>query len=148
MVPSDYKAEGVVAAFGRMEMKGKRVLFPRADKARDLIQNSLGEMGADVEAPVTYCNLIPDTIPERALQALEEQRIQCVTFTSSSTAENLAAILGENRMLRLLEGVTVAAIGPITAKTCRELGLDVHIESKEYTLEKMTKAITDFFNCQ
>jgi uroporphyrinogen III methyltransferase/synthase len=148
MVPADYKAEGVVAEFGRMEMKGKKVLFPRADKARDLIQKALGEMGAVVAAPVTYCNIVPDSIPERVLQALEEQRIHCVTFTSSSTAENLSVILGENRLLRLLEGVTVAAIGPVTAKTCRELGLEVDIEPEEYTLEKMTEAITEFFNCQ
>ncbi len=148
LVPADYKAEGVVAEFGRMEMKGKRVLFPRADKARDVIQKALGEMGVDVAAPVAYRNIVPDTIPERVLQALEEQRVHCITFTSSSTAENLAAIIGENRMLKLLEGVTVAAIGPVTAKTCRELGLQVHIEPKEYTLDKMTAAITDYFNCQ
>jgi uroporphyrinogen III methyltransferase / synthase len=148
MVPADYKAEGVVAEFGRLEMKGKKVLFPKADKARDLIPTALGEMGAAVTAPVTYRNIIPTGIPEKILQALEEQRIHCVTFTSSSTAENLAAILGENRMLRLLEGVKVAAIGPVTAKTCRELGLDVHIEPQEYTLENMTEAISDFFNVQ
>jgi len=148
LVPADYKAEGVVAEFGRMEMKGKKVLFPKADKARDVIPTALDEMGAAVTAPVAYRNIIPDGIPEKALQALEEQRIHCVTFTSSSTAENLAEILGENRMLRLLEGVKVAAIGPVTAKTCRELGLNVHIEPQEYTLEKMTEAISDFFNVQ
>jgi len=146
LVPADYKAEGVVAEFGRMEMKGKKILFPKADKARDLIPAALGEMGAAVTAPVAYRNIIPDGIPEKTLQALEEQRIHCVTFTSSSTAENLSAILGENRMLRLLEGVTVAAIGPVTAKTCRELGLKVHIEPQKYTLENMTEAISDFFN--
>ncbi len=148
LVPADYKAEGVVAEFGRMEMKGKKVLFPKADKARDVIPMALGEMGAAVTAPVTYRNIIPDTIPERALLALEEQKVHCVTFTSSSTVENLAAILGENRLLRLLEGVKVAAIGPVTAQTCRELGLKVHIEPQKYTLENMTEAISDFFNVQ
>jgi uroporphyrinogen III methyltransferase / synthase len=148
LVPPDYKAEGVVAEFGRMMMKGKKVLFPRADKAREVIPAALGEMGAVVTAPVAYRNIIPDSIPEKALQALEEQRIHCVTFTSSSTAENLAAVLGENRMLRLLEGVKVAAIGPVTAKTCRELGLNVDIEPEKYTLENMTEAISDFFNVQ
>lgn len=145
MIPADYKAEGVVAEFGRMAMQGKRVFFPRADKARELIPAALGKMGAVVAAPVAYRNIIPDSIPQKALQALEEQRIHCVTFTSSSTAENLAAILGENRLLRLLEGVTVAAIGPVTAKTCRELGLEVHIEPEKYTLETMTAEIVKYF---
>lgn len=145
MIPADYKAEGVVAEFGLMAMQGKKVLFPRADKARDLITTALGKMGAVVADPVAYRNTIPESIPPKALQALEEQRIHCVTFTSSSTAENLAAILGENRMLGLLEGVTVAAIGPVTAKTCRELGLEVHIEPEKYTLENMTDEIVKFF---
>jgi len=103
-------------------------------------------MGAVVAAPVAYRNIVPDTLPHNVLQALEEQRIHCVTFTSSSTVENLAVMLGENRLLRLLQGVTVAAIGPITAKTCRELGLQVHIEPEKYTLENMTEEILKYFN--
>jgi uroporphyrinogen III methyltransferase/synthase len=145
MIPADYKAEGVIAAFSTLDVRGKKILFPRADKAREIIPFALGEMGALVVAPVAYRNIIPASIPAAALQALEEHLIQCVTFTSSSTAENLAAILGENRLLRLLEGVTVAAIGPITAKTCRELGLNVHIEPEKYTLETMTEAIVTYF---
>jgi uroporphyrinogen III methyltransferase/synthase len=102
-------------------------------------------MGAVVAAPVAYRNIVPDTLPQNVLQALEEQRIHCVTFTSSSTAENLAAMLGENRLLRLLQGVVVAAIGPITARTCRELGLKVGIEPEKYTLENMTDEIIQYF---
>lgn len=146
MVPSDYKAEGVVAEFTRLAMNGKRVLFPRADKARELIPQSLTEMGAIVAAPIAYRNTVTDSLSNHVLLALEEQRIHCVTFTSSSTAENLAAMLGENRMLRLLQGVAVAAIGPVTARTCRELGLKVDIEPETYTLENMTAEIVSFFN--
>jgi uroporphyrinogen III methyltransferase/synthase len=62
--------------------------------------------------------------------------------------ENLAAILGENRLLHLLEGVTIAAIGPITAKTCREMGLDVHVEPQKYTLAAMTDALVEHFSRQ
>ena len=145
LIPADYKAEGVVAEFRKFALEDKKVLCPRADKARELIPQSLAEMGAVVAAPVAYRNIVPDTLPQNVLQALEEQRIHCVTFTSSSTAENLAAMLGENRLLRLLQGVVVAAIGPITARTCRELGLDVHIEPASYTLENMTEEIVHYF---
>jgi uroporphyrinogen III methyltransferase/synthase len=146
LIPADYKAEGVVAEFKKFALEDKKVLCPRADKARELIPQSLAAMGAVVAAPVAYRNIVPDTLPQNVLQALEEQRIHCVTFTSSSTAENLAAMLGENRLLRLLQGVVVAAIGPITARTCRELGLDVHIEPASYTLENMTEEIVHYFN--
>jgi uroporphyrinogen III methyltransferase/synthase len=103
-------------------------------------------MGAIIAAPIAYRNTVPDALPQNVLQALEEQRVHCVTFTSSSTVDNLAVMLGENRMLRLMQGVAVAAIGPVTAKTCREIGLEVHIEPANYTLENMTEEIVKYFN--
>jgi uroporphyrinogen III methyltransferase/synthase len=98
-----------------------------------------------VVAPVAYCNVLPEILPEQVLAALEERRINCVTFTSSSTVENLSAMLGENRFLHLLEGLVVAAIGPVTARTCRELGLEVHIEPQEYTLAALTQEMVKYF---
>lgn len=145
LIPADYKAEGVVAAFAAMDISGKRILFPKADRARDLIPLELGKMGAEVAAPIAYRNVVPDALPQETLAALEERRIHCATFTSSSTAENLAAILGENRLLKLMEGVKIAAIGPVTARTCRELGLPVDMEPAKYTLADMTEEIVKYF---
>ena len=54
--------------------------------------------------------------------------------------------MGENRLLHLLEGVIIAAIGPITAASCRDLGLEVHIQPEQYTLEKMTEALVHHFS--
>jgi uroporphyrinogen III methyltransferase/synthase len=146
LVPTDYKAEGVVAEFSAMAMAGVRVLFPRVDKAREVIPEALAAMGAQVAAPVSYCNVLPDSVPDGVLQALEDRRIDCVTFTSSSTVENLAAMLGESRFLRLLDGVSVASIGPITSKTCRDLGLPVAVEPAAYTLAALTDAIVDYYS--
>jgi len=129
-----------------MDVKGMRFLFPRGDRARDVIPAGLVELGGEVVAPVAYCNVIPEYLPDPVMQSLEERKIDCVTFTSSSTAENLSAMLGENRFLHLLNGIAVAAIGPVTAKSCRELELEVHIEPKEYTLEAMTEAIVEYFS--
>lgn len=145
LVPADYKAEGVVAEFSKMTMNGMNVLLPRPDKGRDIIQKAFAGMGASVAAPLTYCNVIPPQLPPRIIQALEEKCIDCVTFTSSSTVDNFAKMLGENRMLHLMAGVKVAAIGPVTAKSCRELGLDVHIEPETYTLDDMTEQIVKYF---
>jgi len=145
LVPADYKAEGVVAAFAEANLSGARILFPRADKAREVIPQGLAGLGAQVVSPVAYCNVIPDSLPAQALEALEQGEIDCVTFTASSTAENLAAMLGAERFARLLDGVVVASIGPITSKTCRKLGLEVRIEPAEYTLAALTDAMVGYF---
>ncbi|HTP64350.1 MAG TPA: uroporphyrinogen-III C-methyltransferase, partial [Geobacteraceae bacterium] len=145
LVPEDYKAEGVIAEFKAMDVKGRRFLFPKGDKAGDVIPAGLTSLGGEVVAPVAYYNVIPDYTPSQVAAALEEKKIDCATFTSSSTVENLSVMLGENNLLRLLDGVTVAAIGPVTARTCRDLGLDVAIEPKEYTLAALTEEIVKYF---
>ena len=145
LVPADYKAEGVVAAFREMELTGTRLLFPRADRAREVIPAELAKLGAEVVAPVAYRNVLPGSVPPEIVTALEQKRIHCATFTASSTVRNLAELVGENRLLGLLDGVAVAAIGPITAASCRELGLEVHIEPEQYTLEAMTGALVRHF---
>lgn len=145
LIPSDYKAEGVVELFSEMDMAGQWVLFPKGDRAREVITEELGRMGAQVIAPVAYANHTPDDIPAEALAALEDGRIDCATFTSSSTVQNLAAILGENRFLHLMQGVKVASIGPITSKTCRDLGLEVLMEPAEYTLDALAAEMIEYF---
>lgn len=145
LIPKDYKAEGVVDEFTRLDMHGSRVLFPRADKARDIIPRELKRIGAHVDSPVVYRNVFPARLPPETLFALEKRSVDCITFTSSSTVQNLAAMLGEELMLDMLRGVVVASIGPITSKSCRELGLRVDIEPATYTLDALTLAIETHF---
>ncbi|AMV73785.1 uroporphyrinogen-III C-methyltransferase [Desulfuromonas carbonis] len=145
LIPADYKAEGVVKAFTDQQLQGQRILFPRADKAREVIPQGLTALGAEVVAPIAYCNILPAELPPAALAALAAGEIDCVTFTASSTVENLARILGAEGFATLLAGVPVAAIGPITARSCRKLGLEVAIEPAEYTLTALTAAIVRYF---
>jgi uroporphyrinogen III methyltransferase/synthase len=145
LVPADYKAEGVVSEFARIGLSGFRVLFPRADRAREVIPHGLERMGAHVTAPVAYRNILPDRLCPEALLALEKRSVDCITFTSSSTVLNLAELLGADLLANMLQGVTVASIGPITSRTCREIGLKVDIEPQEYTLVALAAAIQCHF---
>ncbi len=145
LVPNDYKAEGVIDEFSRLDMHNNRVLFPRADKARDIIPRELKRMGAHVDSPVAYRNIFPDRLPPETLFALEKRSVDCITFTSSSTVQNLAAMLGEELLHDMLKGVAVASIGPITSKSCRDLGLRVDIEPKSHTLDALAEALEAHF---
>lgn len=144
LTPSDYKAEGVIAEFSKLDITGKKILYPRADRAREIIPSELGAMGAMVDCPVIYRTILPDRLPPEAIFALEKRSVDCITFTSSSTVQNLARMLGEDRMLDMLKGVAVASIGPVTSRTCRELGLKVDIEPPVFTLEALSDAIEAF----
>jgi uroporphyrinogen III methyltransferase/synthase len=145
MVPADYKGEGVVEAFRSIKIDGRRILFPRADRAREVIPAELAQLGAEVVSPVAYRNITPAKLDGEIIEELAAKRVDCITFTSSSTVSNLAATAGGVVLTELLQDVVVASIGPITSKTCRELGLQVHIEPQEYTLAALTEEIVRFF---
>lgn len=145
LVPEDYQAEGVVTALSGLLYGGEKILFPRADKAREVITVGLTALGAEVLAPVLYSNTLPATLPAAALAALEGGAIDAVCFTASSTVENLAAILGAADFRRLLTPLAIAAIGPITSQSCAKLGLTVAIEPQKYTLKALAESLLTYY---
>lgn len=147
MLPEQFTGEGVVKAFEQPDLHGMRVLFPKADGARDLIPQQLRAQGAVVVDPVVYRNVIPSELPETARQALEQQQLDAVVFSSPSTMRNLAVLLGGmNRLEEVLQGVTVASIGPVTTTACRELGLTVTVEPDQATLDDLLQALEEHFS--
>jgi uroporphyrinogen III methyltransferase/synthase len=144
LVPDKYTAEGVVEAFSGVKER-RRVLLPRGDRARPVIMEGLKQQGHQVAAPILYRNLTPSGIPEQVLRALAERRVDCVIFSAPSTATNLAQILGEPQFHDLLQGVTVAAIGPITSRACNKLALEVQIEAREHTLPALVEDIVHYY---
>ncbi len=142
LIPEQFTGEGVVAAFGALELAGKTVLFPKADGARDLIPQQLRTMGAVVVDPVVYRNVVPDQLPDEARAALEQHRLDAVIFSSPSTVHNLAELVGGvERLTALLDGVVIASIGPVTSAACRELGLQVSVEPEQATLDSLLAAL-------
>jgi uroporphyrinogen III methyltransferase/synthase len=138
LMPAEYVAESVVAAFASHQLSGKRILLPRAAVARDLIPIELSKLGAQVDVVEAYCNVIPEDAAARAHEIFTaSKKPDWITFTSSSTVQNGVAIAGRDA----LEGVRIASIGPVTSKTAREHGLRVDVEAKQYTMEGLIEAI-------
>jgi uroporphyrinogen-III synthase len=149
VVPEQYVAESVVASL-RRKVKGKRVLLARAKVARDLIPRELSKLGAQVDVVEAYETVVPHSSRRRLRRALASSgsRPDVITFTSSSTARNFVALLGDRRgrgtfrHTKQLEGVRLASIGPVTSSTLRDLGMKVEIEAREYTIPGLIEAIT------
>jgi uroporphyrinogen III methyltransferase/synthase len=58
----------------------------------------------------------------------------------------MAELLGADLLADMLQGVAVASIGPITSRTCRDLGLKVDIEPLTFTLPDLSAAIEEYFS--
>src|SRR5512146_3174805 len=146
VVPEKYVAEAVVSAL-RAQVKGQRILLVRAKVARDVIPQELRKAGAAVSVAEAYETVVPVASRARLQAALREgaRKPDVITFTSSSTVRNFAAMLGIDSQPggvrpAMLEGVKLASIGPVTSATLRELGLPVDIEAREFTIPGLIHA--------
>jgi len=142
LVPDDYRAEGVVALL-KERVSGKRVLYPKAALARDLIPAELARAGAQVIAPTAYASAAPQDAQGKLGRALAVG-LDLLTFTASSTVENFTALLDTDN-LDLARQVPVASIGPLTTATAKKYGFKVVVEPDNSTLDDMVEAIARHF---
>jgi uroporphyrinogen III methyltransferase/synthase len=75
---------------------------------------------------------------------LERGAVDLVTFTSSSTVRNFLALVGSDAV-DLLRRTKIGCIGPITADTATDAGLQVAIQPAAYTVPAFTEAILQHF---
>ena len=142
LIPADYQAEGVLEALAGEHLKQVRFLIPRAEVARELLPEELRAQGAHVDVVPVYRTITPAQHDAEWRQLLLDHRIHVVTFTSSSTVKNFVTMLGGVDAVRpLLQSITIACIGPITAKTAEEYGLTVSIMPRENTIPALVDAI-------
>jgi uroporphyrinogen III methyltransferase/synthase len=146
VVAADSRAEGALAtiiehAGGENRVRGLRFLIPRARIAREVLLTELGKLGAHVDAVEAYQTVKPDTGIESVIRLLNEGAIDAITFTSSSTVTNFAALAGVKNLSNLLQNTLVACIGPVTAATAREHGLRNIIQPEIYNATALVEAI-------
>jgi len=121
------------------DVQGKSVLLLRADIARPALPKMLADAGALVTELVAYHTILADHLPDDALEALRQHEIDWITFTSGSTARNLAELLGDERSL--IDSIKTASIGPVTSQAMLEAGLPVTIEAAQANVPGLIQAI-------
>ena len=139
VVPKRFVAEALLEVIPGPA--GKRFLLPRAALARDTLRTGLQRAGALVVEVPAYDTVLPE--PSTEILAELDAGVDVFTFTASSTVRNFVAQLGQARALSLAGRAQVAAIGPITAGTARELGLRVDVVASEYTIGGLVTALVD-----
>lgn len=143
-LPMQFQADALADALRPKVKAGERVLLPAADIARDTLPNALRSMGLDVDEVDVYENVLAMEGGEEALELLRQRSIHVITFTSSSTVINLLKaleLLGEPDPLALLDGVSIACIGPVTAQTAREAGLTVTHMAENATIDGLIRSL-------
>lgn len=102
-------------------------------------------MGAEVDVVAVYRTIRPRGGSKKLKKLLAEGKIDVIAFTSSSTVNHFAKLLKTEDLKKLLKGVAIACIGPVTARTAKERGLKVRIQPKQYTIPDLSRAINEYF---
>jgi uroporphyrinogen III methyltransferase/synthase len=146
-VPEEYTSQAMVDGLRSIldEPGTQKILVPRAESAPDVF-SVLRDEGFGINEVPAYRTLRGEGNIELIEKLLQEKRIHILTFTSASTVTNFVDMLRADDLQNLLEGVTVACIGPITAGTAQKLGIPVHVVAKEYTVEGMIASILEYIN--
>lgn len=137
VVPEEYRAERLVDALAdAARLEGASVLLARAEEARDVLPRQLRAAGARVDEVTAYRTEVANPDAGRLAERLRAGEIDWLTFTASSTVRNFVRLVG-----REPGTARVAAIGPVTAGTVRELGMEVDVVAEEYTIPGLVEAL-------
>ncbi len=139
-IPPEFVADALVAHFPE-KLECKKVLFPRVESGgRQVLVQELTAKGAEVVEVPAYESRCPEKISPSALDALQRQAVDVITFASSKTVKNFCKLIAAADGV-YLNKVCIASIGPQTSQTCHQLLGRVDAEALEYTLEGLKEAI-------
>ena len=132
LVPQEFRAEGLLAAFPE-NLVGTRILFPRAEVARELLPDELRRRGATVDIVTVYRTV--KAFSGSIGEILESERVDCIVFTSPSTIPD--------DLHSLPTSTSLAVIGPVTREAAQLFGLKPDIIPVESTIPSLVAAIRD-----
>jgi uroporphyrinogen-III synthase len=132
LVPEAFTTAALVEAF---PSGSGRVLLARADLATGELEAALRAKGWDPVRVDAYRVRPADVLPAEVRAALEEGRVDVVTFTSPSTVDGFVRLWG------LARGPAIVCIGPVTAAAARSAGFEVASVADPHTTAGLVRAV-------
>ena len=132
LIPEAFTTAALGGSFPRGE---GAVLLPRADIAPPDLESALEAKGWTPVRVTAYRTIVPRSHPAESRRALEEGRVDAITFTSASTVKGFVRLAG------VPEGPRIVCIGPVTAEAAHEAGFTVHAVAAPHTVAGLVAAL-------
>lgn len=145
LVAPEYIAESLSEALLAELAPQSRVLLVRALVARALLPEALAAAGHHVDIVAAYETNAVSGSELRALQAALETEVDVVLFTSSSMVDAVVTALGSEAR-RVLSGLLVASIGPVTSATLGKHGIPIGARADVHTVDGLLDALERHFS--
>jgi uroporphyrinogen III methyltransferase/synthase len=126
-----------------MDLQGRKILIPRAARARDILPETLKKQGAEVTVATTYRTVNSGRKKEELTAWIDAGDVDVITFTSSSTVTNFVEIMGQD--YKLPSHIKIACIGPVSASTAQKAGFTIDMMQEEYTMEGLVRSLVNYY---
>lgn len=140
LVPASFRSEALAEVL-KPHVAGKRVLWARASRGRDVLPTELRAAGAHLDEVVVYQNLDMTALDPDVLRQIEAGEIDWICLSSPSMARSLHRLLSPAAREQLGIAVRIASISPVTSAAIRELGLPVGAEAQVSTWDGLLESL-------
>ncbi|NJD78728.1 MAG: uroporphyrinogen-III synthase [Candidatus Methanoperedens sp.] len=142
IVPKSYSSQGLVDYLTGIE--GKVIEIARSSHGAPELVKGLLDKGAVVHETQVYQIIAPrDERHRRLMEQALAGEIDIFAFTSSMMVRNFMAVADEmgikEKIIRMMNEKTVAAIGKPTSDTLSEFGVKVRVMPEHYTFEELLR---------
>lgn len=149
LIPGKHRAESLRDELLETLSPKSSVLMPRSADARAHLAEQLKDADHDVtEIGIYHADHPGPEVRSQLKEYLRAGDADMITFTSSSTVENLFEALDEETVTEGLQSMETAAIGPITAETLQSHGVSASLVPENYNLDSFLHAIVDFYRTE
>lgn len=143
-LPKSADAVSLMSSIDAREIEDKTFLFVRGSLSLGTIPEVIAKRGGSCVEVTVYENQSPsleDT--QRVKEMLAEGKLDCLSFTSPSTAKNFFEAMGSREVS---DSVKIAAIGTTTSGALEKMGIKVDIIPEYFDGPSFAKAIAEALN--
>jgi len=148
VVPEQFQAEYLAEELLERSGASTSYLLPRAGGARDVLKNELREDGHRVSEIPTYESVpATNTSRDQFRSWIGTDQVDMITFTSASTVDSLFEMFESHtdELHNWLSNVSIATIGPITARRLKSRDISVDVIPDQYTIDHLVGAIESHY---
>jgi uroporphyrinogen III methyltransferase / synthase len=128
------------------QVKGKKILLPRSDRANRDVVETLARLGAQVTEVVAYRTIAASDEQTNNHEAVLRNGAEAVLFFSPSAVHLLLDLLGRTRFLAFSQDAAFTAIGPVTEKALQEAGVRRIVVARDSTVAAALEVLSELFS--
>jgi uroporphyrinogen III methyltransferase/synthase len=119
--------------------------LPRSDRANPDLPVALKRLGAEVTEVIAYRTLRPAAADERNLSQIADGAADAVLFFSPSAVQHFAEMFGGEQFRALQDKLAITAVGPVTEKALRGVGVQRTLLAEDTTSTAVIEALEAHF---